>query len=60
VNTFECVLHFILRGYLFPCAEEDTLIHLTVFIEEHVHGYQTREVKYVDIVLDRNLENHIR
>jgi len=61
LNVADLVLHFILHWDVFPCCQENPLIHLTILGKQNVHWNDAAEVEHVDIVLDSHLRrSHMR
>jgi len=56
-HILESKLDFVLSRNVFPCSQEDLLLHVTVLSKEYVNGYDAREVEHVNVVLDCNLHH---
>lgn len=55
LDVCQCELDFILCWNLFPCVQEDSLVHLTILTEINIHWNNTCEVEDVNIVFNSNL-----
>jgi len=56
LNIADLILHFILHRYVFPCCQENPLVHLAIFGKQDVHWNDAAKVEHVNIVLDSHLQ----
>jgi len=55
LNIADLVLHFVLHWNVFPCCQENPLVHLAIFSKQNMHWNNTAEVEHVNTVLDSHL-----
>ena len=58
LNIADFILHFVLHRNVFPCCQENPLVHLAVFSEQNMHRNDTAKVEHVNIVLYSHLRTH--
>ena len=59
IDISDSRLYFILSWNVFPCRQENSLLHFAIFREKYMHWYQTGIVENIYTVLDGYLQQRI-